>query len=223
MCGRASLPNDVSELKQDLRIEWDKLGDYRPRWNAAPTSDLPVVTSSPDRGRTLEVMRWGLIPSWAKDSKIARSTFNARAEGIGSKPAFRNAWKAGRRCLVAADGYYEWRQKDKQPFAMALGNRGLMTFAGLWDLWSAPDGATIKSFTIITTRANDLAASIHDRMPVILPPSCWPEWLGEIDATPDQLQAMLSPYPSERMTMWPVDRRVGNVRNDSPDLFEPIR
>jgi len=223
MCGRASLPNDVSELKQDLRIEWDKLGDYRPRWNAAPTSDLPVVTSSPDRGRTLEVMRWGLIPSWAKDSKIARSTFNARAEGIGSKPAFRNAWKAGRRCLVVADGYYEWRQKDKQPFAMALGNRGLMTFAGLWDLWRAPDGATIKSFTIITTRANDLAASIHDRMPVILPPSCWPEWLGEIDATPDQLQAMLSPYPSERMTMWPVDRRVGNVRNDSPDLFEPIR
>jgi len=222
MCGRASLPNDVSELKQDLRIEWDKLGDYRPRWNAAPTSDLPVVTSSPDRGRTLEVMRWGLIPSWAKDSKIARSTFNARAEGIGSKPAFRNAWKAGRRCLVVADGYYEWRQKDKQPFAMALGNRGLMTFAGLWDLWRAPDGATIKSFTIITTRANDLAASIHDRMPVILPPSCWPEWLGEIDATPDQLQAMLSPYPSERMTMWPVDRRVGNVRNDSPDLFEPI-
>jgi putative SOS response-associated peptidase YedK len=223
MCGRASLPNDVSELKQDLRIEWDKLGDYRPRWNAAPTSDLPVVTSSPDRGRTLEVMRWGLIPSWAKDSKIARSTFNARAEGIDSKPAFRNAWKAGRRCLVVADGYYEWRQKDKQPFAMALGNRGLMTFAGLWDLWRAPDGATIKSFTIITTRANDLAASIHDRMPVILPPSCWPEWLGEIGATPDQLQAMLSPYPSERMTMWPVDRRVGNVRNDSPDLFEPIR
>jgi putative SOS response-associated peptidase YedK len=223
MCGRASLPNDVSELKQDLRIEWDKLGDYRPRWNAAPTSDLPVVTSSPDRGRTLEVMRWGLIPSWAKDSKIARSTFNARAEGIDSKPAFRGAWKAGRRCLVVADGYYEWRQKDKQPFAMALGNRGLMTFAGLWDLWRAPDGATIKSFTIITTRANDLAASIHDRMPVILPPSCWPEWLGEIDATPDQLQAMLSPYPSERMTMWPVDRRVGNVRNDSPDLFEPIR
>ena len=223
MCGRASLPNDVSELKQDLRIEWDKLGDYRPRWNAAPTSDLPVVTSSPDRGRTLEIMRWGLIPSWAKDGKIARTTFNARAEGIDSKPAFRNAWKAGRRCLVVADGYYEWRQIDKQPFAMALGNRGLMTFAGLSDCWRAPDGATIKSFTIITTRANDLAASIHDRMPVILPPSCWPEWLGEIDATPDQLQAMLSPYPSERMTMWPVDRRVGNVRNDSPDLFEPIR
>jgi len=222
MCGRASLPNDVSELKQDLRIAWDKLGDYRPRWNAAPTSDLPVVTSTSGE-RTLEVMRWGLIPSWAKDSKVGRSTFNARAKGIDTKPAFRNAWKAGRRCLVIADGYYEWRQTDKQPFAMALGNRGLMTFAGLWDLWRAPDGTAIKSFTIITTRANELAAAIHDRMPVILPPPCWAEWLGEIDATPDQLKAMLRPYPSERMALWPVDKRVGNVRNDSPDLFEPLR
>src|SRR5262245_60525761 len=222
MCGRASLPNDVSELKQDLRIEWDKLGDYRPRWNAAPTSDLPVVISSA-RGRTLELMRWGLIPSWAKDMKIARTTFNARAAGIDSKRAFRNAWQAARRCLVVADGYYEWRDTDRQPFAMALGNRGLMTFAGLWDLWRAPDGAAIKSFTIITTRANALASTIHDRMPVILPPDCWPAWLGEIETTPALLKAMLRPYSSERMTMWPVDRRVGNVRNDSPDLFEPIQ
>ncbi len=230
MCGRASLPNDVSELKQDLRIEWDKLGDYKPRWNAAPTSDLPVVTSS-SSGRTLELMRWGLIPSWAKawakagakNSKISRSTFNARAEGIDTKPAFRGAWKAGRRCLVVADGYYEWRQTDRQPFAMALGNRGLMTFAGLWDLWRAPDGTTIKSFAIITTRANALAATIHDRMPVILPPACWPEWLGEIDATPVQLKAMLRPYPSVGMALWPVDKRVGNVCNDSPDLFEPVQ
>lgn len=222
MCGRARLPDDVSELKQDLRIAWDKLGDYRPRWNAAPTSDLPVVTSSAS-GRTLEVMRWGLIPSWAKDSKIGRTTFNARAEGIDSKPAFRGAWQAGRRCLVVADGYYEWRRADRQPFAMALGNRGLMTFAGLWDFWRAPDGSTITSFTIVTTRANALAATIHDRMPVILTPDCWPAWLGETGATQDQLKAMLRPYPPERMALWPVDRRVGNVRNDSPDLFEPVR
>jgi putative SOS response-associated peptidase YedK len=222
MCGRASLPNDVSELKQDLRIEWDKLGDYQPRWNAAPTTDLPVVTSS-EIGRTLELMRWGLIPSWAKDMKIARTTFNARAEGIDTKPAFRGAWKARRRCLVVADGYYEWRDTDKQPFAMALGNRGLMTFAGLWDIWRAPDGTTTRSFAIITTRANALAATIHDRMPVILPPACWPEWLGEVDATPDQLKTMLRPYPSEGMALWPVNKRVGNVRNDSPDLFEPVQ
>lgn len=222
MCGRARLPTDVSELKQDLRIEWDKLGAYRPRWNAAPTTDLPVVTSTRE-GRTLEVMRWGLVPSWAQDIKISRSTFNARAESVDTKPAFRGAWKAGRRCLVITDGYYEWRQADKQPFALALGNRGLMTFAGLWDTWRSPDGGTIKSFAIITTRANELAAAIHDRMPVILAPDAWATWLGETGATQDELKAMLKPYPSERMAMWPVDRRVGNVRNDAPDLFEPIR
>jgi putative SOS response-associated peptidase YedK len=221
MCGRASLPTDVSELKQDLRIEWDKLGDYRPRWNAAPTSDLPVVTSA-HGGRTLEIMRWGLIPSWASDAKISRSTFNARAESVERTPAFRGAWSAGRRCLVVADGYYEWRKPDKQPFAVALGNRGPMTFAGLWDIWRSPDGGTIKSFAIITTRSNELVASIHDRMPVILASDCWPAWLGEIHVTQHELKAMLQPYPSERMTFWPVDKRVGNVRNDSPDLFEPI-
>jgi putative SOS response-associated peptidase YedK len=221
MCGRAKLPEDVSELKLDLRIDWDKLGDFRPRWNAAPTTNLPVVISA--RGeRTLEMMRWGLIPSWAKDIKIGYSTFNARAEGIDTKPAFRGAWKAGRRCLVVAEGYYEWRQADKQPFAIALANRGPMTFAGLWDSWRAPDGGTIKSFTIITTRANELLVGVHDRMPVLLAQDRWTAWLGETGATIEDLKAMLEPFPSERMATWPVDKRVGNVRNDSPDLFEPL-
>src|SRR5262249_12449588 len=156
--GRASLPNDVSELKQDLRIEWDKLGDYQPRWNAAPTNDLPVVTSS-EVGRTLELMRWGLIPSWAKDMKIARTTFNARAEGIDTKALSGGVWRGGRRSLFFADGYSEGRDPDKQPFAMALGTRGLMTFAGLWDVWRAPDGTTIRSFAIIPPPANALAAT----------------------------------------------------------------
>jgi putative SOS response-associated peptidase YedK len=222
MCGRARLPTDVSELKQDLKIEWDKLGDYRPRWNAAPTSELPVVTSAQGE-RTLEIMRWGLIPSWARDPKISRTTFNARAEGIASTPAFRGAWKAEQRCLVVADGYYEWRKADNQPFAVALGNRAPMTFAGLWDIWHAPSGATIKSFAVITTRANALIATIHDRMPVILARDSWAAWLGETDASEDELKAMLSPHPAERMMLWPVDRRVGNVRNDGPDLFEPLR
>jgi putative SOS response-associated peptidase YedK len=222
MCGRAKLPTDVSELKLDLKIEWDKLGDYRPRWNATPTSGLPVVTSAQGE-RVLEIMRWGLIPSWARDARISRSTFNARAESIDTTPAFRDAWKAGRRCLVVADGYYEWRKSDQQPFAVALGNRGLMTFAGLWDSWRGPDGSTVKSFTVITTRPNELVAAIHDRMPVIPPSDCWPVWLGEIGTTEHALKEMLKPYPAERMTLWPVDKRVGNVRNDSPDLFEPLR
>jgi putative SOS response-associated peptidase YedK len=221
MCGRAKLPDDVSEIKLDLKIDWDEIGDYQPRWNAAPTSKLPVVVAK-NGERTLTMMRWGLVPSWASGIKIGASTFNARAEGVDTRPAFRAAWKAGRRCLVVADGYYEWRDADKQPFAVALGNRGPMTFAGLWDLWRAPDGNTLKSFTIITTAANERLKPLHDRMPVLLAPDRWPAWLGEITTTDGELKAMLKPYPGECMSFWPVDRRVGNVRNDTPDLFAPL-
>jgi putative SOS response-associated peptidase YedK len=226
VCGRAKLPDDVSEIKFDLKIDFDEIGDYRPRWNAAPTSKLPVVVSR-NGERTLTLMRWGLIPSWAKDLKIVYSTFNARAEGIDTRPAFRAAWQTGRRCLVIADGYYEWRDADKQPFAVALGNRGPMTFAGLWDQWRAPGGDTLKSFAIITTAANELLAPLHARMPVLLGPERWAAWLGEHRlgekaATDAGLKAMLKPYPAAAMAYWPVDRRVGNVRNDSPDLFAPL-
>jgi putative SOS response-associated peptidase YedK len=227
MCGRAKLPDDVSEIKLDLKIDFDEVGDYQPRWNAAPTSKLPVVVSRNGK-RTLTLMRWGLIPSWAKDLKIGSSTFNARAEGIETRPAFRAAWKSGRRCLVIADGYYEWRAADRQPFAVGLSNRGPMTFAGLWDSWRDGDGGTLNSFTIITTTANDLLAPLHDRMPVLLASDRWALWLGEHRpgeslATEPELKAMLKPYPGDAMTFWPVDRRVGNVRNNNPDLFAPLR
>lgn len=221
MCGRAKLPDDVSEIKLDLKIDWDEIGDYQPRWNAAPTTKLPVVVAD-RRGRTLTLMRWGLVPSWATDIKIGYSTFNARAEGLPGRPAFRDAWRAGRRCLVIADGYYEWRDHDRQPFAVALGNRGPMTFAGLWESWRAPSGETIKSFAIITTAANDLLRPLHARMPVLLEPHHWPTWLGEAPTAQAELIAMLKPYPAAAMTYCPVDRRVGNVRNDDPDLFEPL-
>lgn len=225
MCGRAKLPDDVSEIKLDLKIDFDQIGDYRPRWNAAPASQLPVVVSK-NGARTLTAMRWGLVPSWAKDVRIGYSTFNARAEGIETRPAFRGAWQAGRRCLVVADGYYEWREKDRQPFAIALGNRGPMTFAGLWDLWSdpgAPAGKPLQSFAIITTSANDVLKPLHDRMPTILPPQSWAAWLGESPASESELKAMLKPYPGGAMAFWPVDRRVGNARNEGPDLFAPLR
>jgi putative SOS response-associated peptidase YedK len=218
MCGRAKLPDDVSEIKLDLKIDFDEIGDYRPRWNAAPTSKLPVVISR-NRQRILTLMRWGLVPSWARDLKIGTSTFNARAETIDIRNAFRGAWVSERRCLVIADGYYEWRDRDKQPFAVALGNRGPMTFAGLWDCWRAPSGDMLRSFTIITTSANDLLAPLHDRMPAVIGPDRWADWLGERAVPEPALKAMLKPYPSDAMTFWPVDRRVGDVRNDSPDLF----
>jgi putative SOS response-associated peptidase YedK len=221
MCGRAKLPDDVSEIKLDLKIDFDETADYRPSWNAAPTTKLPVVVSR-NGERTLTLMRWGLIPSWARDLKIGHATFNARAESLDTRPAFRGAWQAGRRCLVIADGYYEWRDADKQPFAVALGNRGPMTFAGLWDTWRAEDGNTIRSFAIITTAANDLLEPLHDRMPVLIPPDRWAAWLGEKSTTGTALNAMLKPYPGAAMTFWPVDRAVGDVRNDSPDLFAPL-
>src|SRR5579884_394632 len=218
MCGRAKLPDDVSEIKLDLRIDFDEIGEYRPHWNAAPTSKLPVVVSCNGR-RTLTLMRWGLIPSWADDIKIGRASFNARAESIDNRPVFRGAWKAGRRCLAITDGYYEWRDTDKQPFAVALGNRGPMTFAAIWDSWRAPDGSILKSFAIVTTSANELLQPLHDRMPVLIAPHLWPSWLGETPTSDAALKAMLRPYPGEAMTFWPVDRRVGNVRNNSADLF----
>ena len=221
MCGRAKLPEDVSEIKLDLKIDFDQIGDYQPRWNAAPTSKLPVVISNDGR-RTLTMMRWGLVPSWAKDLKIGYSTFNARAESLATRAAFRGAWRAGRRCLVLTDGYYEWRDADKQPFAVALANRGPMTLAGLWDAWRSPAGETIKSFAIITTTANALLAPLHDRMPAVIAPDCWGDWLGENSPREGAPETLLRPYPDKAMALWAVDRRVGNVKNDSPDLFEPL-
>jgi putative SOS response-associated peptidase YedK len=224
MCGRAKLPQDVSEIKLDLAIDWDDIGDYRPRWNAAPTSQLPVVVSREGR-RILTLMRWGLVPSWARTIAIGRSTFNARAEDVRARPAFRGAWTAGRRCLVIADAYYEWRTADKQPFAVALANRGPMTFAGLWDSWRDPaakGGKPLKSFAILTTSANEKLLPLHHRMPVLLAPAHWPAWLGETAASETELSAMLRPYPGAAMSVWAVDRRVGNARNDGPDLLAPL-
>jgi putative SOS response-associated peptidase YedK len=154
---------------------------------------------------------------------MAFSTFNARADGIDTKPAFRGAWKARRRCLIITDGFYEWRQSDKQPFAIAMGNRGLMTMAGLWEAWKPKDAEDwTLSCTIITTDANPLMGEVHDRMPVILGFEDWPAWLGETPSTPDQLKAMLKPFPADRIAMWPVDRKVGNVKNEDPELAERI-
>lgn len=169
-------------------------------------------------------MRWGLIPTWSKDMKGGFSTFNARADGIDTKPTFKGAWKAGRRGLVLVGGFFEWRKAgvaDKQPFAFAMGNRDIMALAGLWESWRNPeDGQWLRSCTVITTDANDLMAPIHDRMPVILGSEDWEKWLGEEPANDNELKAMLKPFPRERMAAWPVTKTVGNVKNDAPDLIE---
>jgi putative SOS response-associated peptidase YedK len=220
MCGRIRVPEDYSEIKIDLKLH-EVTGEFAPPyWNVPPTTMIPAVTSKSGL-RRLEAMRWGLIPYWAKDPKIGFSSFNARADSIETKPAFRGAWKAGRRCLIVTNGFYEWRKADKQPFAVALGNKGPMIMAGLYENWRSPEGPWVRSCTIITTDANTLVAPIHDRMPVVLGPDHFAAWLGEETTSPDELKAMLVPYPSERMIVWPVDKRVGNVKNDTPELAEP--
>jgi len=176
------------------------------------------------RHRTLDLMRWGLIPHWAKDIKIGFSTINAMAETVDSKPVFRKAFQR-RRCLVPIKAFYEWKKlgpKEKQPYAIALADRGLMPLAGLWEIWRSPAQETVRSFTIITTTPNELCAEVHNRMPVILPTEAWSEWLAEEPAEEAMLKRMLAPYPAERMTMWPVDKRVGNVKNNDPSLMSRL-
>ncbi|MGD0723355.1 MAG: SOS response-associated peptidase [Roseiarcus sp.] len=224
MCGRVRLPNDYSEIKIKLRFDdAAPAPNLRASWNIAPTQDLLAAVRDPASGARIPVlMRWGLVPSWAKDIRIGVSTFNARADTLRVKPAFRGAWRAGRRCLIVTDGFYEWRRGDKQPFAIARADAPFTVMAGLWEDWKSPAGERIRSCTIITTEANELLAPLHDRMPVILAEADWPRWLGEAPAGEAELAALLGPYPSELMKLWPVGRAVGNVRNDGPALVQAV-
>jgi putative SOS response-associated peptidase YedK len=227
MCGRAKLEGDLNEIKIAFGIPPEyPTPNYAPSWNVAPTDSLPIVRYDPKAGhRTLDLLRWGLVPYWAKDIKIGFSTINAMAETVDTKSAFREAFKR-RRCLVPIEAFYEWQTigpKEKQPYAIALADRGLMALAGLWETWKSPASETVRSFTIVTTTPNELCAPIHNRMPVILPPETWPAWLGETAVGPETLQLMLAPYPADRMTCWPVDKRVGNVKNNDPSLMEPFK
>jgi putative SOS response-associated peptidase YedK len=225
MCGRARLSSDVSEIKLAFAIPPERPSpNFAVSWNVAPTDSLLIVRfDATEKQRSLDIMRWGLIPYWAKDIKIGFSTINARAEEIDTKPAFREAFRQ-RRCLVPLDSFYEWKKTGtgKQPYAIGLKSGRLMAMAGLWETWRSKDGERIRSFTIATTTPNDLCAQLHNRMPVVLKPEMWPAWLGEEPADPAQLKALLAPYPSDGMIAWPVSTRGGSVKNNDPSLIEPI-
>jgi putative SOS response-associated peptidase YedK len=223
MCGRYQPSSSAEEIARWFKTT-GPLPNTRPRYNAAPTDAHPVVLRDWSSGeRRLETLRWGLIPFWAKDAKIGYSTINAKAETVAVAPAFREAFKS-RRCLVPADGYYEWKSLDaktKQPYRFCLADGGLMGFAGLWERWREPtSGETIKSFTIVTGAPNPLGKPIHDRMPVILEPKDYARWLGEEPATADELRALLRFYPAHLMRAHPVGAAVGSVKNDSAELIE---
>jgi putative SOS response-associated peptidase YedK len=159
---------------------------------------------------------------WAKDIKVGFSNINAKAEGIEVKPAFREAFQR-RRCLVPVENFYEWKKvaAGKQPYAIALADRGLMALAGLWENWRSPAGEWVRSFAIITTTPNDLCTELHNRMPVVLGHQAWPEWLGDEFADLPRLKPLLAPYLAEEIQCWPVSTRVGNVKNNDPSLIEP--
>ncbi len=215
MCGRYKLTTPTGVIVENFQIRQGR-PNLAARYNIAPTQTAPVVRSTPS-GRQLALLRWGLIPSWAKDTKIAFSTINARAETVHEKPAFRDAFQQ-RRCLVVADGYYEWKTdgRGKQPYVFTLKDERPMAFAGLWEQWEkGPE--TIESFTIVVTQGNELALPIHDRMPVILAPDSYDMWL---EGTPDEAVTLLRPADPALMELRPVSRALGNVRNEGPALLQ---
>lgn len=194
---------------------------FAPDYNVAPQSTQPVVRLNADSGkREFALMRWGLVPYWAKDAKIGYSTINARAEEAAEKPLYRDAFKK-RRCLIPADAFYEWQQlngKTKRPFAFALQSGEPYAFAGLWERWKPREGEPLETFTILTTDPNVLAERVHNRMPVILEPHDYSRWMEPGDPARPPVD-LLRPYPAEKMRSWPVDERVGNVRNNDAELL----
>ncbi|MCF8302827.1 MAG: SOS response-associated peptidase [Bacteroidales bacterium] len=217
MCGRFSLTVNESELNERFGT-YGGDSPYVARYNCAPTQQLPVITNTePEK---LNFFRWGLIPFWAKDKRIGNKLINARAETLDKKGSFKHPFRR-KRCLVPSDGFYEWkRNKEKIPHRIIHKGNNLFSMAGIWDSWKDESGATIHTFSIITTQANDLVKSLHDRMPVILSPDHEKAWL-ELNNTED-LKSLLVPYPSDNLEAYPVSKAVNSPYNDSPEIIERI-
>ncbi|MDO1451173.1 SOS response-associated peptidase [Rhodocytophaga aerolata] len=219
MCGRYTLAKKPEVIAQrfDASLEKDT---FRETFNAAPTQVLPVISNN--NPETIRYFKWGLIPFWAKDASIGNKMINARAETLKEKPAFRKSLQQ-KRCLVIADGFYEWKKegKTKQPFRITLKDNGLFAFAGLWDEWKDDKGNKVQSFTIITTDPNELMAPIHNRMPVILPPAQEKHWLSN-DLNPDEAMDLLVPYNAADMEAYPVSTLVNSPANNIKELLDSL-
>lgn len=212
MCGRFSFAFTKKIIEE--RFDLENTSDYRPRYNCAPSQYLAVITN--ENPKKLSYLKWGLIPYWAKDSAIGSKLINAKAETITDKPSFKNAF-INRRCLVPADGFYEWtRDKEKNPFCFSLNSMEPFSMAGIWESWNDKENNTINTFSIITTSANELVKKVHDRMPVILEKSSEKDWLFSTD--PLFLQSMLNPYSSEKMKVTALSKLVNSVKNDSSEI-----
>lgn len=221
MCGRYVLHHTAAQLQARFGLS-AIAGEVEARYNAAPTQQLPVILQ---RGTDLrlEWMRWGLVPSWAKEINPSISTFNARAEGISEKPMYRGPIRR-QRCLVPADGFYEWHAagKAKQPYFIHRADDALFAFAGLYDRYRQPDGTDLWSYTIITTEPNAEIAPLHHRMAVILRPEDEAEWLDPGVTDPLQVARLLRPYPDGELAVYPVSTRVNNARLDDAAMIAPL-
>ena len=223
MCGRYRLSRRKQILEEHFAADWDDL-DWKPRYNIAPTQFVPVVRpNSKSASREISLIRWGLVPSWAKDSSKAASMINARSETAASKPAFSYALKF-RRCLIPADGFYEWLKvgKAKQPFCFEVNRGQLFAFAGLWEIWNDPSGRALETCSILTTTPNALTAPVHDRMPVILDPQCYDRWLDPGITDTIVVSEFSRPFDAHLMRCFPVSSRVNQTANDDPECSAPV-
>jgi len=223
MCGRYRLSRRRQIIEEHFdTADWQD--DWSPRYNIAPTQPIPVIRQHPKEPvRQISTMRWGLVPSWAKDTSGAARMINARSETVSTKPAFRDPVRF-RRCLIPADGFYEWAKtvKGKQPYCFEVNNGELFAFAGLWERWKEPSGGWIKTCSIFTTVPNAVTASVHDRMPVILDPDCYDLWLdpGMRDAA--AASELLKPCDPRLMRCYPVSARINHVANDDAECSAPV-
>jgi len=223
VCGRYRLSRRKQLVEEYFdSAPWDD--DWNPRYNIAPTQQIPVVRQHPKEPvRQISTMRWGLIPSWAKDMSGAARMINARSETAHTLPAFREAMKL-RRCLVPADGFYEWQRRGsaKQPFCFEVGDGGLFAFAGLWERWRDPSGQWVKSCSILTTTPNAVTSAIHDRMPVILDPESYDLWLDPGMTDVQVVSEFMKPYDASKMRCYPVSSRVNHVANDDEECSRSV-
>ena len=219
MCGRYTLKTPVEELAEEFGFEASSV-ELPPNYNVAPTQEVAAILEEGGK-RRLELLRWGLIPSWADDPSIGSRMINARSETAPEKPSFRRAFRE-RRCLIPADGFYEWQRTNgaKQPYYIRMKEGRPFAFAGLWESWKDNGGPEIRSCTILTTKPNALAAEIHDRMPVILPAGSYDAWLDP-ETGRDELYGLLAPYPEDEMEAYPVSRFVNSPQNNDPRCIEP--
>jgi len=220
MCGRYAFFSPAEAVRRTFELA--DLPDLEPRYNVAPTQDVAAVRAGPEGRRAFAMLHWGLVPKWAKERAIGNRMINARSETLAEKPSFRDAFRK-RRCLVLADGWYEWQPAPggKQPYFIRLKDTGPFAFAGLWERWHDPaNGSTLESCTIVTTDAAESVRKIHDRMPVVLDRSDWDRWIDTAFSDTDKLSELLRPFDPKALEAWPVSRAVNAPKNQGPALIE---